>query len=272
MDSSADDGQQALLTTAVERAYRIVDDIVTDFKFVTGSRYPVNIYKVQKLIGAFAGNGQDRGLVFTLNQDLFLERQHYNDPRPTIPGIQPRPEWFSSNFRQPLNPSLYCRLPSADALERFKREQKRHGFYYVKLHGSCNWRDAAGGTRMVIGRGKSQRIEQEPLLAWYVQLFREALCSGDARLLIAGYGFGDPHINDILADAVSSAGLRVFILSPESPAVFSDKIMNRSRGGEIWSGLSGYFQTTLADLFPANQDDTPEWLMIQDRFFGATIR
>ena len=272
MERDGDGAQRDALGAAVEQAYRVVDEIVTDFKFVNGSRYPVNIYKVQKLIGAFANNGGEPGYYFTLNQDLFVERQHYNDPRPSIPGIQPRSEWFTTNFRQPLSPPLFCKLPSAAELERYKREPMRDRFCYIKLHGSCNWRDAAGSNRMVLGRGKSQYIEREPLLAWYLDIFKTALGAGDARLLVAGYGFGDPHINAIIADAVSSANLRVFVLSPEQPSVFSEKLLRLERGREIWSGLGGYFQTTLAELFPANQDETPEWLVIQDRFFNRRIR
>ena len=78
--------------------------------------------------------------------------------------------------------------------------------------------------------------------------------------------------NRILADAVTSANLQIFILSPQAPSTFSDKIMNSERGSEIWSGLAGYFQTTLGDLFPANQEDTPEWSVIQERFFESKIR
>ena len=48
--------------------------------------------------------------------------------------------------------------------------------------------------------------------------------------------------------------------------------MKTERGSDLWSGVSGYFQSTLGDLFPASQDDTPEWSMLQERFFESQIR
>lgn len=125
---------------------------------------------------------------------------------------------------------------------------------------------------MVLGRGKSRSIEQEPLLAWYQQLFDHAMKSGDARLLVTGYGFGDPHINTILGDAILNTNLQIFILSPEPRWSFCSRIMKTERGSDLWSGVSGYFQSTLGDLFPASQDDTPEWSMLQERFFESRIR
>jgi hypothetical protein len=52
---------------------------------------------------------------------------------------------------------------------------------------------------MVIGYGKRGRTEKEPLLAWYLQLFKEVLNAGDVNLVTIGYGFGDDYINGLIA-------------------------------------------------------------------------
>ena len=117
------------------------------------------------------------------------------------------------------------------------------------------------------GRGRISAFAN----TWYLEIFKNALRAGDARLLVSGYGFRDPHINTVIADAVTNAHLSVYVLSPEQPVAFCKNLLRLDRGREIWSGLGGYFQTTLADLFPANQDDTPEWSLIQSRFFERRI-
>ena len=66
---------------------------------------------------------------------------------------------------------------------------------------------------MVIGRGKEQLIQKEPLLAWYFKIFKEVLFQTNRHLLLIGYGFGDDHINDIIANAIKQYGLKIYIIS-----------------------------------------------------------
>ena len=42
---------------------------------------------------------------------------------------------------------------------------------------------------MVVGGGKEERIAKEPLLKWYLDLFREVLTGPECNLLVIGYGF-----------------------------------------------------------------------------------
>ena len=55
---------------------------------------------------------------------------------------------------------------------------------------------------MVIGRGKVGQIHNAPLLKYYFELFRNVLFQPERRLFVIGYGFGDKHINKIIAEAV----------------------------------------------------------------------
>lgn len=64
----------------------------------------INIYGVQRFLSRFYGHDHDTGYLFTLNQDLLLERKFFNfdsysqkTPRPTLPGIESHRHWFSSH-------------------------------------------------------------------------------------------------------------------------------------------------------------------------------
>ena len=51
----------------------------------------------------------------------------------------------------------------------------------------------------------------QPLLSWYADIFEQVVSAGDVRLMIAGYGFGDAHINAVIAQAIENHALSVFI-------------------------------------------------------------
>jgi SIR2-like domain len=72
---------------------------------------------------------------------------------------------------------------------------------------------------MVIGTNKGRLLESEPLLNWYLQLFEEALQRAQA-LLVIGYSFRDPHINHGIVEAAKSNGLRLYVMSPQTPEDF----------------------------------------------------
>jgi len=69
---------------------------------------------------------------------------------------------------------------------------------------------------MVIGKNKSEIIAREPLLKWYFELFQKVIAEGSKKILIVGYGFGDQHINQVLADGVEKYGLQIYIISTKS--------------------------------------------------------
>jgi hypothetical protein len=65
---------------------------------------------------------------------------------------------------------------------------------YFKLQGSWRWEDRAGQQLMVTGANKAQTISGHPILAWYQAEFDRQL-RGDTRLVVIGYGFNNPHVN-----------------------------------------------------------------------------
>ena len=202
-------------------------------------------------------NENSKSFIFTLNQDLFFERVYPNlgYPKLSIPGIRNSPEWFTFPivFNSPLTSSDYCKLPSEDELIN-KDILSKGNYFLIKLHGSYNWTSFDGSDIMVIGRGKKEQIQKEPLLKRYFEIFERVLSQEKRRLLIIGYGFGDDHINRIISNGVKCHGLKIYILSPESPEKLKKKLYEKSKELKeqsydtfkdpinIWEGVSGYFQ------------------------------
>jgi hypothetical protein len=251
------------INLAVTGVYSYIDSTIMDLR---GSE--ISVYGVQKMIGGFAGNHyREPGFMFTLNQDLFMERHYYNGERPTLPEIIPKQQrWFTSFFNDRLRPEDFYQLP--DTVARFDITSSRSKLYYVKLHGSMNWFgrvENGSGQKMIIGRGKEDRISKEPLLAHYLKIFEDVLCSGKHKLLIIGYGFADSHINKILLRAKDN-GLRIYILQPGSPKATKEH-MNKQGCGDLWAALGDYFPYDLKTLFPSDQAVTAQWKHLRSRFF-----
>jgi len=185
---------------------------------------------------------------------MFFERLCSNFQL-SIPGIKKNPDWFTSYFRNELYEPDYCQLPDEDELNHIKPNILSNGnFFIIKLHGSYNWKSFDGTQKMVIGRGKTEQIQEEPLLRCYFKLFKKVLFQHQRRLLIVGYGFGDEHINHIIADAVRDYELKIFIISPDSPNDFKSKLIKKTNGEYLWQGISGYFQHRLIEIFPEDSN------------------
>ena len=104
---------------------------------------------------------------------------------------------------------------------------------------------------MVIGRGKIDQIQKEPLLKCYFEIFKKVLSQNQTRLLIIGYGFGDDHINRIISKSMRDNELKIYIISPESPEEFKKKLFEINNfGKDIWQGISGYFSYSLNEICP----------------------
>ena len=194
----------------------------------TGFRYP---------------DTKSKSFIFTLNQDLFFERLYRKNAYAdlSIPGIVNDEEWFTGNFYKPLESEDYCKLPTEDELKSTKENFLEVGnFFLIKLHGSCNWISSNGSDTMVIGRGKTKQIKNEPLLQHYFEIFNQVLSQDHRRLLVIGYSFSDEHLNSIIFNAVKKHGLKVYILSPESPKKFKEKLCEGCKNAEtinIWNGV-----------------------------------
>jgi hypothetical protein len=119
---------------------------------------------------------------------------------------------------------------------------------------------------MVIGGGKIEQINEEPLLLEYFNIFKELFKQDELRLFVIGYGFGDEHINSVISDSVINHGLEIYILSPESPKKLKGKLCEGCKSIEtvnIWNGISGYFQC-VEKVFFSTRYEVP---VMQEQFF-----
>jgi len=252
------------ITKATKSAYEYIDYILREH--IINHPYPNKLKYVNDLIFQLGSQGyifmkpsengihgtsfivtKNKSFIFTLNQDLFFERLYTNcfHAELSIPGIDNNPEWFTTYYNKPLEESDYCKLPNEEKLNN--EDILLEGNYLlVKLHGSYNWTSFDGSDIMVIGRGKKEKIQKEPLLKRYFDIFDYVLSHERHRLFIIGYGFGDKHINEIISKAVTKNELKIYILSPESPKKLKEKLCEGLEKSEdtisIWKGISGYSQ------------------------------
>ena len=144
----------------------------------------------------------------------------------------------------------------------------------IKLHGSINWRDRnpKGGEDdvLVLGGGKSAMIDRFRLLRAYHHLFRDVLDGGNVRLLVIGYSFGDPHINDVIRRAVETKGLKLFIVDLKSPRQMKSDLED-SGNGALWSGLVGFLNRPVGASFAMGKvvRHSGEARRLYDHFFRA---
>lgn len=265
---SSDDAR--LLESAIIDVYLEHDQAILSTDFFNNE--DINIYGVQKFLTRFFGI--DSGYLFTLNQDLLLERKFFNydtyapyPPRPSLPGINPHPKWFTSlfgNLDPDRLPKDYIRNIEGD---NFKPVSLLKQFNYFKLHGSFDWRDGSGTELLIVGGGKAEAIDTSPLLKWYSEVFRSVCMNGDVRLFISGYGFADKHINEILAEGIRQAKLKVFIHNTMQPEAMKELLNQKPYGKDIWFGLLGYSSRPLIEIFPGNQRRTQELEHIEKSIF-----
>ncbi len=269
IDGNFKDDEKNAIAEAIFQAYETLDDIVRQWIFPSNSPYSVNIYGVNKMIERFAGDQQQLGFFFTLNQDLFIER-HFNTITKTLsyPGVARIPNSHKTINGLPLDNQDYVMLPTKEEVEsKLSTQFYKNTLHYIKLHGSFGWISSDGAKRLVIGKNKKDQIAREPLLSSYFDLFKKVLLIEQRRLFIIGYGFNDDHINKVIADAVTQHKLKFYILSPKDQSHFIKEIRKVAHGEEMLNGLSGYFPYTLLETFPSDQSESHAWKEIKERYF-----
>ena len=123
---------------------------------------------------------------------------------------------------------------------------------------------------MIIGKSKSEPIEREPILKCYFELFKKALSFPESRLLIIGYGFRDPHINEVIVESIKKSQLKVFIICPQEPNDFmKNTLINAETYKDtIWEAVAGYYPYTLKEIFPFNGCPSQHYLNLVNAFIG----
>jgi hypothetical protein len=180
--------------------------------------------------------------IFTLNQDLLLERHYLNDNVSllsngkwdgwSIPGM------VRQDISQaPLNnPNLGLMIPSDP--KEFTTPKRCQS--YFKLHGSSNWYASSAQNLMVIGGNKQAHINRYPILKYNFEQFWQSLHRERARLMVIGYSFGDEHINRAITSAAQETELALFVVD-----LLGIDVMDANRRAQIYE--SG---TLAKDLWP----------------------
>ncbi len=211
--------------------------------------------------------------IFTLNQDIFLERHYCNDnvmllgmrrwSGAYLPGLK------RSRSSEPLHHNCLARSTWVPEEAAFSLHAGAQPIF--KLHGSSNWSSPDGKPVLIMGGAKAQEIGRNPILRWYSQKFDEYLLRPNARLMVIGYGFRDPHINTAIRAAVEK-GLRVFIIAPDGAELAFQLSPTRQRGqivvptdeeNMLKQALIGASRRSLAEIFG---DDGAEFGKVM-RFF-----
>jgi len=158
------ESQRKIMIEAYERAYLQLDRSIC--KTCVPSYQPLNLNRLATgLLDYFAGDRtqRERGHIFTLNQDLFLERGYVGTHILTQPGIRSYHnfDWIPMDDERSQD---HIRIvPAEEKVEKHKEEDERPlsssgELQYIKLHGSMNWRERDGSMVMVIAGHKIEHI------------------------------------------------------------------------------------------------------------------
>ena len=188
--------------------------------------------------------------IFTLNQDLLFERFYIGDQimlesrqrwmGVKIPGIT---EHRDGSVPHDVGKSRWAPLPKSE----FKIDERYQS--YFKLHGSWRWDDGAGRELLVMGGSKATTINGHPILAWYFNEFEHRL-RGDTRLMVIGYGFNDPHINNAILKVAEDGALQMFIIDPRGVDVSHPDRNLRLKGSNPFQNvIRGSSIRTLREIF-----------------------
>lgn len=240
------------MNDSVLAAYGALDDSIRT-RLAPGGASSVNWTGLMKLMSF----GQKNEFIFTLNQDLLMERR-FNW---RSPGTKDFPQgWRSTRLTQ----SNFIELENKDIEDKVQRGIRDHaGLHYIKLHGSFGWKSSDGTNQLVIGKDKLGLITKEPLLQSYFDLFESVIKQGNKKMLIIGYSFKDDHINKILLDGVQIHNLKIFVINPSQVAEFRGQIPFYARK-IIDDGLTGYYTMMLRDMFPLSQEETVQFKNLRD--------
>jgi hypothetical protein len=152
--------------------------------------------------------------IFTLNQDVLLERYYIGQAQQTL-GAHTRSGVIFPGMRR-LPRAAYALddvgewVPN-DPLDMTVASNMQPIY---KLHGGVRWRTTDGSPILIVGGGKLTAINRFPVLKASFQAFEKYLGMPDLRLMVAGYGFGDHHVNAPMEAAAARSDCKTFLVDP----------------------------------------------------------
>jgi hypothetical protein len=184
-------------------------------------------FKIARFLSPFDG-------IFSLNQDLLFERHFHGHD---LALTQPK-KWF--DWERPgiqvLADHNQGYPPDVGKIRWTPRDPpftpNQGSLPYFKLHGSWNWWSRNGEQMVIMGGNKVSAIHENPLLKWYHEQFESYLSEADSRLMIIGYGFSDPHINEMIVRASkANPALSLFQVHPSGRLVIPDSLKDIADAG-----------------------------------------
>jgi hypothetical protein len=131
-------------------------------------------------------------------------------PRPGIRALNDRNQGYPHDVAK----TTWTPLPRPFSLEPAHQP-------FFKLHGSWNWWSSDAGQMLVMGGNKVSAIQAHSLLRWYHEQFEAYLSEPDNRLMVIGYGYADPRINEtILRTSGANPALSLFQVHPPGEQLF----------------------------------------------------
>jgi hypothetical protein len=152
--------------------------------------------------------------IFTLNQDVLLERYYIGQAQQTLgahhrsgvifPGMRALPK-AGFAFEE-----VGVWVPT-DPLDMVVAANFQPIY---KLHGSVRWRTNDGQPILIMGGGKTMAINRFPVLKASFDAFDRYLAMPDLRLMMVGYGFGDDHVTQRMTAAAEAPDAKTFFVDP----------------------------------------------------------
>jgi hypothetical protein len=152
--------------------------------------------------------------IFTLNQDTLLERHYLNDNVALLSAGRWNGHQIPGMRRNPGHDPIQQVIDSWSPLSQSEFRVDENCQPFIKLHGSWNWVAGEGQSLVIMGGNKAREIERHPILSWNFELFRECLSQPDTQLMVIGYSFRDPHVDQVIQDAAARSNLQLFVVDP----------------------------------------------------------
>lgn len=251
--------EKKIVVTAVIEIYERINSY-TERLMIHDNSSGVCFEKLICFLKKFSNLEHGKGFIFTLNQDLFLEKlvnkylrknSVFSDLLIAYPAI---------NVPY-INDDWKSELPSRELLDNWLIKPNCGGSlnaertfpFYVKLHGSSGWTNRNNEISYpVIGKNKSYQISQEPLLKWYMELFENNL-SESIDICIIGYSFSDNHINEVIMKSMQNNQSSLYVVDTKTYVDFMKHILafDCKLHDLIDKHLFGYFPCSLKQIFPS---------------------
>jgi hypothetical protein len=120
---------------------------------------------------------------------------------------------------------------------------------------------------MVIGGKKWEQIQNEPILNYYYERFCEVLRCPNRRLCVIGYSFRDEHINNVIREALTCCGLKLFIISPNNDLAQEIERNDPNNGSVIRANITQHWPWKLITIYPSDQSRTVHAQEIENALF-----